>query len=102
MRRSIRVFEAFVKNSEPRTRHVALGPDSLTPRNRKFLADLRIPCFHGPETPCPPSEDMWVSCNKSEVLRFVVGYPLRPNLNLNAVSVKQAIQALGANVVLAS
>jgi hypothetical protein len=42
---------------------------------------------------------------KQNVLRFVGGYPLPPNLNSEAASVKQAIEsieALGANVALAS
>ena len=42
---------------------------------------------------------------KQHVLRFVGGYPLPPNLNSDAKSVKQAIdsiKALGANVALAS
>jgi hypothetical protein len=39
---------------------------------------------------------------KHDVLQFVGGYPLPPNLNSNAASVQQAIQALGANVALAS
>lgn len=36
------------------------------------------------------------------VLRFVGGYPLPPNLNLSAISVSQAIDALGPNIALAS
>jgi hypothetical protein len=42
---------------------------------------------------------------KQHVLRFVGGYPLPPNLNSSAASVKEAIdsiEALGANVALAS
>ncbi|KAN0121604.1 hypothetical protein V8E52_003500, partial [Russula decolorans] len=39
---------------------------------------------------------------KHDVLRFVGGSPLPPNLNSNAASVRQAIQALGTNVALAS
>jgi hypothetical protein len=39
---------------------------------------------------------------KHDVLRFLGGYPLPPNLNSNAASVRQAIHALGANVALAS
>jgi hypothetical protein len=39
---------------------------------------------------------------KHDVLRFVGGYLLPPNLNSNSASVQQAIQALGANVALAS
>jgi len=36
------------------------------------------------------------------ILRFVAGYPLPPNLNLRAPSVRQAISALGANAPLAT
>jgi hypothetical protein len=39
---------------------------------------------------------------KHDVLRFVGGYPLPPDLNSSAGSVKQAIDALGAEVALAS
>jgi hypothetical protein len=39
---------------------------------------------------------------KHDVLRFVAGYPLPPDLNSKATSVKEAIDALGANVALAS
>jgi hypothetical protein len=39
---------------------------------------------------------------KQDVLRFVGGDPLPPDLNSNAVSVQRAIQALGPNVALAS
>jgi len=39
---------------------------------------------------------------KHDVLWFVGGYPLPPDLNSNAASVQRAIQALGANVALAS
>jgi hypothetical protein len=39
---------------------------------------------------------------KHDVLRFVGGCPLPPDLNSNAASVQQAIYALGANVALAS
>jgi hypothetical protein len=39
---------------------------------------------------------------KYDVLRFVGGYPLPPNLTSNALSVQKAIQGLGANVALAS
>jgi hypothetical protein len=39
---------------------------------------------------------------KYDVLRFVGGYPLRPELTLRADSVKTAIEGLGANVALAS
>ena len=39
---------------------------------------------------------------KHDVLRFVAGYPLPPDLNSNAGSVRRAIHALGANVALAS
>jgi hypothetical protein len=37
--------------------------------------------------------------NKHRVLRFVGGYPLPPDLNLKAASVRQAIAARGSNVV---
>jgi hypothetical protein len=39
---------------------------------------------------------------KHDVLRFVGGYPLLPDLNSSAESVQRAIQALGADVALAS
>ena len=39
---------------------------------------------------------------KYDVLRFVAGHPLRPDLNSDAGSVRRAIHALGANVALAS
>jgi hypothetical protein len=39
---------------------------------------------------------------KYDVLRFVAGYPLPPDLNSNATSVQEAIHALGPNVPLAS
>jgi hypothetical protein len=39
---------------------------------------------------------------KQDVLRFVGGYPLPPDLNSNAPSVQQTIHALGENVALAS
>jgi hypothetical protein len=39
---------------------------------------------------------------KYDVLRFVAGYPLPPDLNSNAASVREAIGALGKNVPLAS
>ena len=39
---------------------------------------------------------------KQRVLRFVGGYPPPPNLNSNAKSVQRAIEALGADVALAS
>jgi len=39
---------------------------------------------------------------KHDVLRFVAGYPLPPDLNSNAGSVRRAIHALGPNVALAS
>ena len=39
---------------------------------------------------------------KYDILRFVAGYPLPPDLNSTANSVKNAINALGQNVALAS
>jgi hypothetical protein len=39
---------------------------------------------------------------KHDVLRFVGGYPLPPDLNSSAESVQRAIRALGVNVALAS
>jgi len=39
---------------------------------------------------------------KYDVLRFVAGYPLPPDLNSNVASVQRAIDALGTNVALAS
>lgn len=39
---------------------------------------------------------------KHEVLRFVAGYPLPPDLNLRAKSVKSALAALGENAVVAT
>jgi hypothetical protein len=39
---------------------------------------------------------------KYDVLRFVAGHPLPPNLDSNAASVQRAIGALGKNVALAS
>jgi hypothetical protein len=39
---------------------------------------------------------------RHRVLRFVGGYPLPPDLNLKAVSVRKALAALGEHVVLAT
>jgi hypothetical protein len=39
---------------------------------------------------------------KYDVLRFVGGYPLSPDLTLKSDSVEMAIEGLGANVALAS
>jgi hypothetical protein len=54
---------------------------------------------------CQPSHQrrkLVDAIEKFHVLRFIGAYPLLPDLNLHAGSVKDAIQALGPNLALAT
>ncbi|KAF8224450.1 hypothetical protein L208DRAFT_1461528 [Tricholoma matsutake] len=54
------------------------------------------------QTPLHQRQKLINAIEKYCVLCFVGGYPLPPNLNLSAISVSQAIDALGPNIALAS
>ena len=51
----------------------------------------------------PPQRQRLIDAIENQcVLRFVAGYPLRPDLGLQAATVQRAIPALGTNVTLAT
>ncbi|KAF8238519.1 hypothetical protein L208DRAFT_1387485, partial [Tricholoma matsutake] len=107
-----------ILGGEPGTYHYSplFGPDiiiwcssplsNLTITSSNILAMGQFKSYTGvhwfKQIPLHQHQKLINAIEKYCVLCFVGGYPLPPNLNLSAISVRQAIDALGPNIALAS